>query len=120
MKHFFLVFTLSVGWLCPVQAGQVIIEQVTTTAGGDGRIDFHVTLRHGDTGWDHYANKWEVLAPDGTILGTRVLYHPHVNEQPFTRSLIGVSVPDGIGVVRIRAFDSRHGSSPDLFEVHLD
>ena len=38
------------------------------------------------TGWEHYANKWDVVGPDDTILGTRVLLHPHVNEQPFTRS----------------------------------
>lgn len=55
-----------------------------------------VTLRHADTGWDHYADAWEVLAPDGSSLGIRELAHPHVNEQPFTRSLrvdLGADVP---------------------------
>jgi hypothetical protein len=70
---------------------------------------FDVTVRHGDTGWDHYADAWTVSAPDGTVLGTRILLHPHVDEQPFTRSLDGVAVPGGVDEVRIRARDSVHG-----------
>lgn len=70
---------------------------------------FNVTVQHADTGWDHYANEWQVLAPDGSVLGTRVLYHPHVDEQPFTRSLSGVKIPTGVSWVTIRARDSVHG-----------
>jgi hypothetical protein len=70
---------------------------------------FAVTLRHADEGWEHYADLWEVLAPDGTLLATRVLAHPHVDEQPFTRRLPGVEVPEGVERVRIRARDSVHG-----------
>ncbi|MDI3336728.1 hypothetical protein QKW60_09940 [Defluviimonas aestuarii] len=61
-----------------------------------------VTLAHPDTGWDHYASGWEVLAPDGVKLGYRELTHPHVEEQPFTRSLSGVTIPDGLDHVLIR------------------
>ena len=61
-----------------------------------------VTLSHPDSGWDHYASGWEVLAPDGARLGYRELAHPHVDEQPFTRSLSGVELPDGIDHVLIR------------------
>ena len=70
---------------------------------------FTVTLQHADTGWEHYADLWEVLSMDGELLGARVLYHPHVDEQPFTRSLSGVSIPAGTRQVRIRARDSKHG-----------
>ncbi|MEL7027071.1 MAG: hypothetical protein AAGO57_07585, partial [Pseudomonadota bacterium] len=62
-----------------------------------------VTLRHGDTGWDDYADGWRVELADGSVLGTRELLHPHVNEQPFTRSLSGVEIPDGTNEVFIRA-----------------
>lgn len=61
-----------------------------------------VTLTHPDTGWDHYASGWEVLAPDGTRLGYRELTHPHVDEQPFTRSLAGITIPADIDHVLIR------------------
>ena len=86
---------------------------------GGGEWRFEVTVRHGDTGWDHYANKWDVLAPDGSVLGTRTLLHPHENEQPFTRSLGGVAVPEGVGSVRIRAHDSEHGYGGAEIEVPL-
>jgi hypothetical protein len=69
--------------------------------GGFWRFD--VTLRHPDTGWDHYADGWEILDADGTRLGFRELFHPHVNEQPFTRSLDGVAIPDGATGVTLRA-----------------
>lgn len=65
--------------------------------------EFSVTLRHGDTGWDHYADRWDILAEDGTVLATRTLRHPHVNEQPFTRSLHQVVLPDGTRRVFVRA-----------------
>lgn len=62
-----------------------------------------MSLRHPDTGWDHYADGWRVETADGTVLATRVLAHPHVNEQPFTRSQGGIVVPDGTRTVHIRA-----------------
>lgn len=70
---------------------------------------FNVTVRHDDEGWKHYADRWEVLSPEREVLGVRNLYHPHVDEQPFTRSLSGVKIPPGINQVIIRARDSRHG-----------
>jgi len=84
-----------------------IVNVQAHISGGTWRFD--VTLRHDDTGWEHYADGWEVLAPDGTSLGLRVLVHPHVNEQPFTRSLGGVVIPEGITAVTIRARDNVDG-----------
>ena len=50
--------------------------------------------------------------PDGTVLKpepdspfTRLLLHPHVNEQPFTRSQSGIVIPSGVTQVRVRAHD---------------
>lgn len=93
-------------------ADDVEIVSVESNKTGDGTWRFSVTLRHGDTGWDHYANLWQVESPDGTVLGERVLAHPHVNEQPFTRSLGGVKIPAGLEEVVIRARDSVHGFGP--------
>ncbi|MEM1352393.1 MAG: hypothetical protein AAGF27_08605, partial [Pseudomonadota bacterium] len=66
------------------------IESVTVRQASDGTWRFDVTISHPDTGWDHYANGWRVLDMDGNELGMRELVHPHVEEQPFTRSLSGV------------------------------
>jgi hypothetical protein len=77
---------------------------VATTAQASGNSwQFDVTIAHGDTGWDDYADGWRVELADGTILGTRILVHPHVDEQPFTRSLRGVDIPAATGIVHIRA-----------------
>jgi hypothetical protein len=79
---------------------------------------FAVTLEHNDQGWQHYANQWDVVSLDGKLLGSRVLYHPHESEQPFTRSLSGVMIPEGMRQVKIRAKDSEHGYSKQ--EVVVD
>jgi len=71
-----------------------------------------VTLRSDDTGWERYADGWEVAAPDGTRLGYRELLHPHVDEQPFTRSLSGVAIPEDLDWVSIRGHDSVDGWGP--------
>ena len=90
-------------------AGEADVVDVEVGKQGDGRFRFDVTVRHADEGWDHYADRWEVLGPDGAALGVRELAHPHVNEQPFTRSLTGVSIPADVGEVTVRARDSMHG-----------
>ena len=84
-----------------------------------GTWTFDVTIRHPDTGWDHYADGWSVNTPDGKELGYRKLLHPHENEQPFTRSLSGVAVPDGVDEVVIRAHDSVHGWSDQTMTIKL-
>jgi len=81
--------------------------------------NIHVTLAHPDTGWDHYADGWEVLDAQGRRLGYRELMHPHVDEQPFTRSLSGVSIPDGTREILIRPRCSRDGWSGTAVRVEL-
>ena len=102
----------------PALAGDVEITDATAEKSGDA-WRFSVTLLHADTGWDHYADAWRVVGPDGTVYGTRVLAHPHVNEQPFTRSLGGVKIPDGVTSVKIEAKDSVHGWSERTFGLTL-
>jgi hypothetical protein len=99
---------LSISGALSVMAGQADVLDVEVTRAADGTYRFAVTVRHDDTGWEHYADRWEVLASDGTVLATRVLLHPHVNEQPFTRSLTGVAIPKDITRVRARAHDKVH------------
>jgi hypothetical protein len=58
-------------------------------------------------------------APDGTVLASRVLLHPHETEQPFTRSLGGVTIPEGIERVTVRAHDTVHAYGGTELEVEL-
>ena len=69
-------------------------------------------IAHPDTGWEDYADGWDVVTPDGEVLKaasgdpfTRLLTHPHVDEQPFTRTQSGLVVPDGVETVTVRAHD---------------
>tara|TARA_R110002020_G_scaffold59497_3_gene162181 strand:+ start:2074 stop:2451 length:378 start_codon:yes stop_codon:yes gene_type:complete len=102
-----------------VQAGEADVLEVAVTPDGQGVYRFDVTVRHADEGWDHYADRFEVVAPDGAVLGVRKLLHPHVDEQPFTRSLSGVAVPAGTGRVTVRAHDSVHGGGGAEVAVEL-
>ena len=81
--------------------------------------NIHVTVAHEDTGWDHFADGWEVQDVNGTVLAYRKLMHPHVNEQPFTRSLSGVVIPDGTREIFVRGHCNVGGWSTDLIKIDL-
>lgn len=98
-------------------AGEVRIVDVKVECSGS--CAFSVTLEHADTGWEHYANQWDVVTLDNKLLKSRVLHHPHENEQPFTRSVSGVQIPADHSQVKIRARDSKHGYSEQEFIVDL-
>ena len=99
-------------------AGQADVVGVKVSKTAPNTYRFDVTVKHGDEGWDHYADRWDVVAPDGTVLGTRILHHPHVEEQPFTRSDV-IKVPDGVKSVIIRAGDKVHGLGGEVMTVVL-
>ncbi len=102
-----------------VAAGCADVVAVEVKAGDDGTFGFSVTVSSADTGWEKYADAWEVRAPDGTVLAVRELAHPHVDEQPFTRSLFGVPVPPGIDRVTVAARDSVDGFCGETATVRL-
>ena len=106
-------------FLAEAYSGEADVVQVEAAADGNGQYRFDVAVRHGDEGWKHYADKWDVVAPDGSVLGTRTLLHPHVDEQPFTRSLSGVTIPASLTEVTIRAHDLVHGYGGKVVVVEL-
>ncbi len=106
-------------FVASAHAGEADVEQVRVRWEGPGLYRFDVTLRHGDTGWQHYADRWDVVGPDGAVLGARTLFHPHETEQPFTRALTGVRIPAGVSRVTIRAHDKVHGLGGRTISVEL-
>lgn len=102
----------------PVWADPPVVEKVAVGNSTSG-WRFDVTLSHPDSGWDHYADGWRVLDMDGNELGLRVLAHPHVNEQPFTRSLGGLSLPQGTAQVQVQARCQVDGWNTQLTTVTL-
>jgi hypothetical protein len=118
MRLLAIAFSLST-WVLTAQAGDVEIVHASFRHAGGDKWQVSVTLRHGDTGWDHYADAWRVVVSDGKLAGTRTLYHPHENEQPFTRSLSDVRIPKDVSTVHVEAHDSVHGWSPDRLGADL-
>ena len=103
MKHQYIALALALSLLTPpALADAPVVENATATKTASG-WRFDVTLSHPDSGWDHYADGWRILDMDGKELGMRVLVHPHEAEQPFTRSLGNVKIPDGTTQVQIQA-----------------
>lgn len=101
-------------------ADEVSILSVDVNHISDDRWQAKVTLKHADSGWDHYADSWRVVDSDGNVLGTRVLYHPHVEEQPFTRQLSTLVIPSTVNTVYIEAHDKLHGWSGNRYKIQLE
>ena len=102
------------------------VEFVRATQAGNGTWTFHVTVLHPDTGWEDYADGWDVVLPDGTVVKandsdpfTRLLLHPHETEQPFTRSQSNLTLPDGVTTVTVRAHDLVDGWGGEEVTVDL-
>ncbi len=109
MKLVYIFFGCILLMTTSVYGGQADVVEVDVKRTAGGTYKFDVTVRHADKGWKHFADKWDIIAPDGTVLGTRILAHPHENEQPFTRSLAGVKIPANLKEVTVRAHDLVHG-----------
>lgn len=83
---------------CAAVAGEAhVLEVVVRLEAGAHRFD--VRVRHEDEGWDHHADRFEVVSPSGEVLG--------------------VVVPEGIAAVAVRAHDSVHGPGGATVEVAL-
>lgn len=114
-SRFFASLGLALPGLAPVpaHANTPEIVDVEVRCNATRKCDFSVTVRHADTGWDHYATAFEILDLEGNVIATRTLRHPHVHEQPFTRSLERVAVPKSVERVKVRARDLVHGVSKE-------
>jgi len=101
-----------------VMSGEADVANIEITSTGLGQYVIHVTVKHNDTGWDHYANAWEVLDEEGNVIAERILHHPHIDEQPFTRSL-RVALPEKRKRITLRAKDSVHGDGGKTMTVDV-
>ena len=102
------------------------VKYVKAIQATNGTWTFYVTVYHPDTGWEDYVNGWDVVTLDGIVikpdqksLFTRLLLHPHIGEQPFTRSQAGIVIPDGVTIVIVRANDLLHGFGGEEITVDL-
>lgn len=117
-KSIGLILLLSLLFTRMALAGQVKIVHVMIEPDAN-RWTFHVTLQHHDTGWKHYADDWRIVDGKGKVLGNRKLWHPHVDEQPFTRSLANVLIPKETHIVYVEAHDKVHGWSKQRVRIDM-
>ncbi len=68
---------------------------------------------------ERYADAFRALAEDGTPLGVRELAHDHANEQPFTRSLAGLLIPDDVERITVQGRDQRYGWGGATVELEV-
>lgn len=106
------------GMALPAMADGPVVEDVQMEKTGMGwRVS--VTLSHDDTGWDHFADSWRIEDAEGKVIAVRKLMHPHVDEQPFTRSLSSVVLPDGTREIFVRAHCSKGGWHDETTKVKI-
>jgi len=68
---------------------------------------------------ERYADAFRARSEDGTVLGVRELAHDHANEQPFTRSLGGLAIPDDVAHITVEGRDRAHGWGGDTVEIEV-
>jgi hypothetical protein len=122
-----LLLTLIVSCLAPaIGRAQSVQEQrfpdvlaVKAKPAGPSIYDFDVTVSSPYDTPSRYADGFRVSTLEGKVLGERKLLHDHQAEQPFTRDLYAVKVPEAIKKVIVQARDQKYGYGGKAVEVVL-
>lgn len=93
---------------------------VDVTKNDDGTFKFDVTISSPYDSANRYADAWRVIDEAGAVYGIRELVHDHSAEQPFTRSLDKVEIPETVEKVTIEARDLVNGWGGSTVTVDLD
>lgn len=92
---------------------------VKVRAQAGGKFDFDVTVSSPYDSPRRYADAFRVTGRDGQVYGERTLWHDHAGEQPFTRDLYGVTIPQGVRTVAVQARDQNYGYGGKHVEAAL-
>ncbi len=87
------------------------------TAAGDGTWNLAATVSSPYDTPQRYADAFRALTLDGTELGVRVLTHDHAAEQPFTRTLTGLTIPEGATQITVEGRDLANGWGGDTVTI---
>ena len=96
---------------------EIVGAEATET--DEGTYDFDVTISSPYDTPERYADGWQVLGPDGEVLGEMELGHDHASEQPFTRTQFDVEIPADVTEVQIEGHDLENGYGGKRFTVQL-
>jgi hypothetical protein len=105
MKNLIALICFNILLICSahVLASEADVIDAEVIRADDGSFTFNITVQHADEGWNHYTDHWLILDNDEQVIAARKLMHPHVKEQPFTRSLSYIEIPDEVTEVTVRA-----------------
>lgn len=105
----------------PGDGGQMFPDVIDATIESDGASGWTVraTISSPYDTPQRYADAWRVLDGEGTVLAVRDLAHDHAAEQPFTRALSGVEIPDGVTTVTIEGRDRANGWGGATFDLDV-
>lgn len=95
------------------------VVSVKVEVGGSGVFNFEVTVSSPYDTPARYADGFRVATIEGELLGERKLMHDHQTEQPFTRELYSVKIPEGIKKVVVQARDQQYGYGGKTVAVML-
>jgi len=89
-----------------------------TVSGNENSYTFNVGIKSAETGCNQYADWWEVVSEEGTLIYRRILAHSHVNEQPFVRSGGAVKITEE-QVIYVRAHMNNNGYGTKVFKGNV-
>lgn len=95
------------------------VVEVEVSETSENVYKFDVTISSPYDTPERYADAWRVKGEDGAVFGVRELLHDHASEQPFTRSLSDVSIPEGTAKVIIEGRDLQHGWGGETVTIDL-
>lgn len=84
-----------------------VVEVAVSSDGGS--YTFDVTMSSPYDSPERYADGMRVRSADGEVYGERELLHDHASEQPFTRSIDDVEIPDDVDEVVVEGRDQQSG-----------
>jgi hypothetical protein len=111
-----LLLVASAAWAGEADVVAVAVDRHADT---EDVFDVRATILSNDTGDAYYADAFEVLAPDGRVLGRLDFPRPHADEQPFTRALENLKIPLGIDRVTVRVHHKPRGYGGQTVTVRL-
>lgn len=86
---------------------------------GSETLSFEATISSPYDTPGRYADAFRIVGDDGIVYGVRELLHDHANEQPFTRSLGGVEIPETVQSVTVEARDQVYGWGGETVAIDL-
>ena len=102
-------------------AGEKFPDVVKAEISGDpgGPYSIAVTMSSPYDSADRYADSMRVRSADGDVYGERKLTHDHASEQPFTRDITDVEIPDGVTEVVVEGHDQQSGWGGETVTVKV-